>query len=148
MRISCKKSLKRKNEHLIFIFFLRNREQNGISLKFELNCTPRLCWVSLEIQPKNHLTQGCQMVCFQTKNTNLGKFSRALDWKKLIYFIAICNFLWRFEIFLTIWYILYSFGTFFRFWYRVPRKIWQPCSNDAGNGNRLRDDFPTDQHKS
>jgi hypothetical protein len=21
-----------------------------------------------------------------------------------------------------------SFGTFFRFWYYVPRKIWQPCS--------------------
>jgi hypothetical protein len=29
--------------------------------------------------------------------------------------------------FMTIWYILCSFGTFFRFWYRVPRKIWQPC---------------------
>jgi uncharacterized protein (DUF779 family) len=25
--------------------------------------------------------QGCQMVCFPTKNTNLGKFWRALDWK-------------------------------------------------------------------
>jgi hypothetical protein len=23
-------------------------------------------------------------------------------------------------------YILCSFGTFFRFWYHVPRKIWQP----------------------
>jgi hypothetical protein len=28
--------------------------------------------------------------------------------------------------FLAIWYILYSFGTFFRFWYHAPRKIWQP----------------------
>jgi hypothetical protein len=27
--------------------------------------------------------QGCQMVCFQTKNTNLGKFWRALDWNIL-----------------------------------------------------------------
>jgi hypothetical protein len=25
--------------------------------------------------------QGCQMVYFQTKNPNLGKFWRALDWK-------------------------------------------------------------------
>jgi hypothetical protein len=25
-----------------------------------------------------------------------------------------------------VWYILCSFGTFFRFWYHVPRKIWQP----------------------
>jgi hypothetical protein len=32
--------------------------------------------------------QGCQMVCFQTKNPNLGKFGRALDWKMFIYFMA------------------------------------------------------------
>jgi ferredoxin-like protein FixX len=25
--------------------------------------------------------QGCKMVCFQTKNTNLGKFWSALEWK-------------------------------------------------------------------
>jgi hypothetical protein len=28
------------------------------------------------------------MVYFQTKNTNLGKFWRALQWKMLAYFIA------------------------------------------------------------
>jgi hypothetical protein len=27
---------------------------------------------------------------------------------------------------MTIWYILYSFGTFFRLWYHEPRQIWQP----------------------
>jgi hypothetical protein len=26
------------------------------------------------------------MVCFQTKNPNLGKFWRPLDWKKFVYF--------------------------------------------------------------
>jgi hypothetical protein len=36
--------------------------------------------------------QACQMVYFQTKNPNLGKFWRALDLKMLI-------FLWPFEIF-------------------------------------------------
>jgi hypothetical protein len=30
--------------------------------------------------------------------------------------------------YMTIWYILCSIGTFFRFWYPIPRKIWQPCS--------------------
>jgi hypothetical protein len=35
--------------------------------------------------------QGCQMVCFQTKNPNLGKFSRVLDWKMFIYYMAIWN---------------------------------------------------------
>jgi hypothetical protein len=41
--------------------------------------------------------------------------------------------LWPFGIFyrnlgyfMTIWYILCSFGKFFRFWYIVSRKIWQP----------------------
>jgi hypothetical protein len=43
--------------------------------------------------------QGCQMVCFQTKNPKLGKFYRALDCKMFIYFIAIWNILWRFGIF-------------------------------------------------
>jgi hypothetical protein len=37
---------------------------------------------------------GCQMVCFQTKNPNWGKFWRALDCKMLVYFVAIWNFLW------------------------------------------------------
>jgi hypothetical protein len=57
--------------------------------------------------------QGCQMVYFQTKNPNLGKFWRVLDWKKFI------SFLWPFGTFYgylgyftTIWYILYSFVTF------------------------------------
>jgi hypothetical protein len=31
--------------------------------------------------------QGCQMVSFQTKNPNLGKFWRALEWKRLVFFM-------------------------------------------------------------
>jgi hypothetical protein len=60
-----------------------------------------------------HLGQGCQMVSFQTQNPNLGKFWRALDWKMLIYFMAIWIILQTFGIFynhlvhfLFIWYIL------------------------------------------
>jgi hypothetical protein len=58
--------------------------------------------------------RGCQMVCFQTKNPNLGKVWMVLQWKifvlfyiNLVYFMEIC-------------YI------FFPFWCVVPRKIWQP----------------------
>jgi hypothetical protein len=40
-----------------------------------------------------NVDQGCQMVCFQTKNLNLGKFFRASDLKMLIYFMAIWNIL-------------------------------------------------------
>jgi hypothetical protein len=46
------------------------------------------------------------MVCFQTKNPNLGKFCRVLLWKilglfydHLVYFTAIGNILWPFGIF-------------------------------------------------
>jgi hypothetical protein len=37
--------------------------------------------------------QGCQMVCFQTKNPNLGKSWRALELKMLVYFLVIWNIL-------------------------------------------------------
>jgi hypothetical protein len=30
---------------------------------------------------KRVVHQGCQMVCFQTKDSNLGKFWKALEWK-------------------------------------------------------------------
>jgi hypothetical protein len=60
------------------------------------------------------------MVCFQTKNSNLDKFGRALDWKMLIYFMAIWNILQTFgifyrhlEYFTDVWYNLCSFGNFF-----------------------------------
>jgi hypothetical protein len=61
------------------------------------------------------------MVNYQTKNPNLGKFWRALDWTMLIYFMAIWTILQTFGIFyghfgvycMTIWYILCKFGTFF-----------------------------------
>jgi hypothetical protein len=38
------------------------------------------------------------------------------------------NILVRFGKFMAIWYILCPFGTFFRFLYHVPGKIWQPWS--------------------
>jgi hypothetical protein len=43
--------------------------------------------------------QGCQMVSFQTKNPDFGKFWRALNWKMLIYFMALWNILQTFSIF-------------------------------------------------
>jgi hypothetical protein len=43
--------------------------------------------------------QGCQMVCFQTKNPNLGKFWGAVECKMLAYFMVIWNILRSFGIF-------------------------------------------------
>jgi hypothetical protein len=45
------------------------------------------------------LNQGCQMVYFQTKNTNLGKFWRALWWQILVHLMPIWYILWPFGIF-------------------------------------------------
>jgi hypothetical protein len=71
------------------------------------------------------------MVCFQTKNPNLGKFWKALQWKMLVYVMDIWSILRSLGIFyghlvylVVIWYI-------FPFWYFVPRKIWHPCSRHS-----------------
>jgi hypothetical protein len=61
-------------------------------------------------------TQGCQMVCFQTKNPNLGKFLGALEWKMLVYFMVIYV-----EYFTVFWYILWRFGNVMVIWYIFPR---------------------------
>jgi hypothetical protein len=61
--------------------------------------------------------QGCQMVCFQTKNRNLGKFCRVLLGQILVYFMTIWSIVRPLEIFYghlvafaVIWYILPRFG--------------------------------------
>jgi hypothetical protein len=59
--------------------------------------------------------QGCQMVCFQTKNPNLGKFWRVLPWEILVYFMTIWSILQPLEIFYG--HLVY-FGVI---WYIVPR---------------------------
>jgi hypothetical protein len=65
--------------------------------------------------------QGCQMVCFQSKKTNLGKFWKALYWKMFIYFMDIWNILCRFGIFydhlvhfVLIWYLFSGFGIMYQ----------------------------------
>jgi hypothetical protein len=70
------------------------------------------------------------MVYFQTKNPNLGKFWRALEWKRLVYSsYFILKILRPLGIhFMAIW----SFGGIWVYfpplWYIVSRKIWQPWS--------------------
>jgi hypothetical protein len=59
------------------------------------------------------------MVCFQTKNQNLGKFWRALEWKMLVYFKVI-------------WYILWPFGDAVVIWY-IPPRFGILCLEKSGN---------------
>jgi hypothetical protein len=60
--------------------------------------------------------QGCQMVSFQTKNPNLGKFWRAIDWKMFLYFMAILEYFQTFGIFYDHWV------HFVFIWYIFP--VW------------------------
>jgi hypothetical protein len=55
-------------------------------------------------------TQDCQMVYFRTKNPDLGKKWRVLEWKMLVYFMVIWNILWSFGIFYGHLVYLWSFG--------------------------------------
>jgi hypothetical protein len=52
------------------------------------------------------------MVCFQTKNPNLGKFLRVLQWKMMVYFMDTLSILRSFVIFMDIWYSSWQFGIF------------------------------------
>jgi hypothetical protein len=56
------------------------------------------------------------MVLFQTKNPNLGKFWRVLEWKMLVYFMTIWNILGPFGI------IYDRLVKFFAFWYVWTKK--------------------------
>jgi hypothetical protein len=47
----------------------------------------------------NRVEQGCQMVRFQTKNPNMGKFWGVLQWKILVYFMTIWSILRPLEMF-------------------------------------------------
>jgi hypothetical protein len=67
------------------------------------------------------LDQSCLMVCLQTKNPNLGKFWRALQWKILAYFVTIWSILRPLQIFyghmvyfVVIWYISPRFGILYQ----------------------------------
>jgi hypothetical protein len=54
--------------------------------------------------------QGCQMVYFNTKNPNLGKFGSAWEWKMLVCFK-------------TIWNILQPFGITYGRWQKYVTKL-------------------------
>jgi hypothetical protein len=61
------------------------------------------------------------MVCFQTKNPNLGNFWRVLQWKMLVYFMDTWSILRSFVIFyghlvefVVIWYIFPRFAILYQ----------------------------------
>jgi hypothetical protein len=80
-------------------------------------------------------TRVARWFIFKPKNSNLGNFWSASDWKILAYFMAIWNFLRTFGILYG--YLVHMYCVhlvrFFLFWYHVARKIWQPCKKRFQN---------------
>jgi hypothetical protein len=69
---------------------------------------------------RSRSNQGCQMEYFQTKNRNLGKFWRVLQWKMWVYFMNIWSILWPLIYSMIIRYIFCgNLVHFFTFWYIV-----------------------------
>jgi hypothetical protein len=73
---------------------------------------------------RKHRSKCCQIL--RPKIPICGKFWKVLQWKMLVFFMAILSILPPGGIFcdhlvhfVVIWYI-------FQFWYVVTRKIWQP----------------------
>jgi hypothetical protein len=70
------------------------------------------------------------MAYFQTKNPNLGKFWRVLQWKILVYFMAIWSILRIFDIFYGhLVYFPPSWQTFSRFGLLHKEKSGNPDAN-------------------
>jgi hypothetical protein len=72
--------------------------------------------------------QGCQMVCCQTENPNLGNFWRVLQWKMFVYFVDTWSILQFFVIFYGYLVYLVRVNLVYssRFGILYQRKIWQP----------------------
>jgi hypothetical protein len=76
----------------------------------------------------------CQMAYFQTKSLNLGKFLKFLQWKMLVYFVAIWYIPWPFVVFYVhlVYYVAngifcgHSAQYFPLFGMLYQEKIWQP----------------------
>jgi hypothetical protein len=98
---------------IIFITLIREANYEYIEyLKWSVlhfKC-PLKCNISFKLCP----THNCQMVYFQTRNPNLGKFCRVLQWEILAYFIAIWSI---FRPYRNMFYSTFAF-----FWYIVPQK--------------------------
>jgi hypothetical protein len=70
------------------------------------------------------------MVYFQIKNPNLGKFWRALGWKRLVYSMAILKYI------AAHWYILWTFGNLVAIWHILPH-FGIVCQDKSGNPDTL-----------
>jgi hypothetical protein len=91
---------------------------------------------------KHIRAQGCQMVYFQTKDPNLGKFWSVLQWKLLVNFVAIRSILLPFRIFyglLVYFVVILAYFSRFGMLYQDKSGNPDPASEQRRNS---RQKFP------
>jgi hypothetical protein len=107
---------------LVFLAFLKPK-CSGIDLKHFFARFRRLEFFS-------ELGMWRRVARFQTKNPDLGKFLRALQWKVQVHYIHLCPFCLFYGYlvyFVVIWYILWLFGISFpRFGVLCQEKSGKP----------------------
>jgi hypothetical protein len=82
------------------------------------------------------------MAYFRAKNPNLGKFRSVLQWKRLVYYMAIGPILR-----LGIWYILWLSGIFFPFLvFCTKKKSGNPDQNNYYRSKSLRIESGSCEH--
>jgi hypothetical protein len=67
------------------------------------------------------------MIYFQTKNSNLGKFWTAFEWKRLVCYLDI----WNIHI-TAIWYMLWPLANLVESWYISP--VFVNCGKSGNPG--------------
>jgi hypothetical protein len=83
--------------------FFSIRRQNGFARRWKFFIENQSLLASAAKQTSSSQDQGCQMVCFWTKNPNLGKFWTALEWKMMVHFMTIWNNYSHSGSFIVIW---------------------------------------------
>jgi hypothetical protein len=70
------------------MFTVTNSTQVLVNLidKQQLTTQVRSCRKTSKSTLENSADQGCQMIYFQTKNTHLGTFWRALIWRMFVFY--------------------------------------------------------------
>jgi hypothetical protein len=123
-----------------------SNETINASLKFWIDfCAATTSWeftfkyfLIIRTSP-SYVWQGCQMVSFQTKNPNFGKFWKASEWKMFVYFMTIWNIFGHLVLFMAVFvYLVFDHLVYFsHFGMFGPRKIWQPwCRARCSTANR------------
>jgi hypothetical protein len=91
----------------MYVVLREHLEEGGLRRAVQQHVHRRPVRVSATAERNSVLpvSQCCQMAYFQTKNPNLGKFWKVLQWKMLVFLVPFCLFYGQMLYFVAKWYI-------------------------------------------